>query len=196
MLLGKFFKSCFVVVSRRGLLFALVNLFYFGSVFVGAFLAHPRTPALHEEVLEVPQIFPLEAGLFVMVLNIFLFNFFVSGFSMVTLSGLVFFPLSLVVLVLRAGFWGWLLGQLSTPQFLLAFPTLVLEGEGYVFASVAGVVLGLSWLKTDWLYGNEDLSRWEAFKMACRECIRLYVFVALFLFMAAIVEAVTITWLT
>ena len=194
MLLGKFFKSCFSLISRRILLFVLMNTLYFGFVIVGAFLAQFQSLPFYEWSLG-EGIFVGEWSSPVMILVIFLSNLVVSAFFLVTLTGLVFFGVSVVVLLVRALLWGALLNQLLTPQFLLAFPTLVLEGEGYVFASLAGVTLGLSWLKPGWAYGGEGFSRWEASKMAWKDCMRLYVLVVLFLFLGAVVEVVTIAWL-
>jgi len=105
---------------------------------------------------------------------------------------MVFFLFPMVVMVWRAWFWGSLLSQLSTFSFLTVLPTLILEGEGFVFASVTGIILGLSWLKPTVVFGSEGFSRVEAFKEAWRETVRLYVVVALLLFIAALVEAVTI----
>jgi len=88
--------------------------------------------------------------------------------------------------------WGVLLNGLLTSQFLAAFPTLILEGEGYVLAALAGVNLGLSLLKPEWAYKGEGLSRLEAVKRALKDCAYTYVLVAIFLFVAAVVETVTI----
>ena len=192
--LGKFFKSCFSLISRRSLLFVVMNTLFFGFIIVGAFLAQFQSFPSYEWTLS-EGVFVGEWGLPVMILAIFLFNLVVSAFSLVTLTGLVFFALPVVVLSVRAVIWGALLNQLSTPQFFLAFPTLVLEGEGYVLASLAGVILGLSWLRPDWAYGGEGSSRLEAFKMAWKDCMRLCVLVMLLLFLGAVVEAVTIAWL-
>jgi hypothetical protein len=192
--LGKFFKSCFSLISRRSLLFVVMNTLYFSSITVGAFLAQFQSfPSYEWDLSE--RMFSEEWGLPVMISVIFLSNLVVSALSLVTLTGLAFFALPVVVLSVRAIFWGALLNQLSTPRFFLAFPTLVLEGEGYILASLAGVILGLSWLKPGWAYGGEGFSRLEAFKMAWKDCMRLYVLVMLLLFLGAVVEAVTIAWL-
>ena len=193
MLLGRFFKSCLYLISRRISLLVLMNTFYFGFVIVGAFLAQFQSLPFYDWPLS-EGVFVQELFLPVMVLSIFLFNLVVSGFFLVTLTGVVFFGLSVAVLLVRGVLWGALLNQLPTPQFLLAFPTLVLEGEGYVLASLAGVILGLSWLKPSWAYGGEEFSRWETFKTAWKDCMRLYVLVVLFLFLGAAVEVATIAW--
>jgi len=185
-------KSCVEVLSRRGKLFAAMNILYFCSIFIAVLSAQFLfQPMLYETAfVEVPEVlvgvdWPL------MLVGIFLFNLALSGFLVVTLPGLVFFPLSAVTLAYRASLWGLLLSQLPSPLFLAVLPTLILEGEAYVFACVSGVVLGLSWIKPEWAY-EKGLSRSEALKRALGECGRLYIVVAIVLLVAAIVETATI----
>jgi hypothetical protein len=168
-----------------------MNSLYFGFIAVGAFLEQWGLLRVYE--WHVGEVGFVEGTVTPwVVVNIFVFNLFVSGFLVTTASGLAFFVFPVGVLVLRALMWGVFLNQLPTPRFLAAFPTLILEGEGYVLAAVCGVNLGLSWLKPDWAFGGAGLSRAEAFREALGECVRLYALVAVLLFAAAIVEAVTI----
>jgi hypothetical protein len=195
MLLGKFFKSCFCSISRRSFLFATTNAIYFGCIFAAAVLGQ----FLYEQLPYLGELGGVDEFFFgfdwpLIILSIFLFNLVLSSFVFVTLPGLVFFPLSVVALVVRAVFWGIMLNQLPTPLFLAVFPTLILEGEAYVFAGVAGVDLGLSWLKPILAYKDENLSRSDAFKKALKECLRVYVLVAMFLLVAAIVETYSIAY--
>lgn len=179
--------------SRRGRFFAVLNVLFFNSIFLfvllSEFLCLPSPyKGAPVGVLE----FFLGLDWPWMILTIFLFNLVLSGFVFLTLSGLVFFPLSAIVLVIRGALWGIMLNEMSTGGFLLVLPTFILEGEGYVVASVAGTLLGLSWLKPDWIYGGENLSRREALKMALKEVTHMYFFVAVFLLVAAVIETVTI----
>lgn len=190
-------RFCVDVLSKRGKLFKVVNVVYFWSIFVVALLARFLFQPMPYEsgFLEVPEIsigfdWPLA------IVGIFLFNLVLSGFFVVTLPGLAFFPLSAAALVYRAFLWGVILSQLPTPLFLAVLPTLVLEGEGYVLASVGGMILGMSWLKPVWSYKGEQLSRLEALKRAFKECACVYILVVMLLLVAAIVETVTITLLT
>jgi hypothetical protein len=127
-----------------------------------------------------------------LIFSTFVNNLFLSAFIFVTLPGFIFFPLSSVVLVYRGYVWGCLLAYLPTRLLLMALPTVVLEGLGYCFAATAGTVAGLSWIKPKWVYGGEQLRRAEAFKKALREFLAIYIFVAIFLFFAAVVEAATL----
>lgn len=191
-----FVKSCVTSLSRRSLFFAVMNGVYFGCILVGALLGQLLyvTPTYGSELVEVHEFF-LGLDWPLMILAIFLFNLVLSSFLFVTLPGLAFFPLSAVIVAIRAALWGFLLTEVPTPQFLAAFPTLVLEGEGYVLTSVAGVDLGLSWLKPRWVYKGEGLSRLESFRRALKDCLRIYVLVATFLLAAAVVEVATISFL-
>ena len=188
----RFLRSCLSVILKRDSILVVMNVFYFGSIVVGAFLAYESSfPFYREPVVESGTIYELGDSVWLGV-NIFVSNLFLSAFFFTTLTGLVFFGLPLGFLFLRAMLWGTMLDQLSTSQFLVALPTLVLEGEAYVFASLCGIVLGLSWLKPTWVFEGESLSRWNSLKMALKECLHVYVFAALLLFVAAVVEVATL----
>lgn len=194
MLAVNFLKSCFAVLSKRGLVFAVMNAFYFCSIFVAALFVQFRFPPPYEGTpVEVPE-FLVGVDWPIMVVGICLFNLALSSFLVVTLPGLVFFPFSAAALLYRGFLWGVLLSQLPTSWFLATLPTVVLEGEGYVMASIAGVTLGLSWLKPDWMFKGEGLCRVEALRKALRECVRIYTVVAMVLLAAAIVETATIMY--
>jgi uncharacterized membrane protein SpoIIM required for sporulation len=82
-------------------------------------------------------------------------------------------------------------------MFLAALPTLILEGEAYVLAALAGVNIGLSWLTPNWVYKQEkeSLSRSEALRRAFRQSAYVYVFVVILLLAAAIVETLTLVFI-
>lgn len=108
------------------------------------------------------------------------------------MPGFAFFPLSSAFLAYRALIWGFLLSRQPTWLLLIAMPTVILEGLGYCFAASAGTIVGLSWIKPKWVYGAETLNRIEAFKRALKECLTNYFFVTIFLFLAAIIELITL----
>ena len=126
---------------------------------------------------------------------IFVFNLVLSGFAFVTLTGLVFFVLSPVLLCVRGLLWGVLFAVSPSSRFLVMLPTIILEGEGYVFAGLAGVILGLSWLKPAWAYGGESLSRSQALKKALKDCVYIYVLVVSLLLAAALVETLVLVYI-
>jgi hypothetical protein len=182
----------FLTASVRWKFLTLLNLSFFGCVFITALSAGLLFPCpLYSGARPTTEIFPRDA--FLMILGIFFSNLVLSAFIFVTLPGIVFFPLSIILLLFRAVLWG--LEQYFSPTwlFLVSLPTLVLEGEAYVFAAEAGIIAGVSWIKPRWIYPNEDVSRIESFKRASKECLRLYILVAVFLFLAAVVEMVTIS---
>lgn len=182
------------ILRARSWLLVLLNLLFFGGVLFFAVVSLFWAEFYPFKMLDgVSESFSLDAGFLALyIANIFASNFFMSGLLMLTLSGFVFFLFPVGFLVLRAWVWGFLLNQLSTRSFLLVIPTLILEGEGYVMAALAGIVLGLSWLKPSWIYGGKVASRREALRLAARECMLLYVVVVILLLLAAVVEAVTI----
>lgn len=184
------FRKCVSVVSGKRLFLVILNWLFFGVMLVAPFLAQSEYARLYERPMGV---FSVERdNLPLMFLNIFFSNIILSGFVVLTLSGFVFFVLPVGFIFWRAWLWGVLLNELLTWQFLAAFPTLILEGEGYVLAALAGVNLGLSWLKPEWAYKEEGLSRVEAVKRALKDCVYIYVLVAIFLFVASVVEIATI----
>jgi hypothetical protein len=189
-----FLRKCLDAVSGRvGLLVAL-NWLFFGCLVLGAVLKEFGIVGVFRWPVGA-DVFSSEAGDVVsLLIGIFFLNLVFSCFLLVTLTGAAFFGLPLFFLCFRAFLWGVLLNDLSTPAFLFALPTLILEGEGYVFGGLAGVNLGLSWLKPTWVY-KKELSRFEAVKQAFRDCVHIYFFVALLLLAAAIVEMMTLVFL-
>jgi len=165
-----------------------MNLLFFGSVFITSLvLGFFFPPQLYEGL---PGRF--SGNLVLDVLSIFVFNLIVSSFMFVAMPGVVLFPLSAALLVFRAFIWGALIYQLPNWVFLIVLPTLIFEGEGYVFAAIAGTLVGISWVKPEWVYPDEGLSRNVSLRKALRECAGFYVLVAAMLFVAAVVEAATL----
>lgn len=190
-----FLRSCFHAVSRNYLVFVIYNWLLFSAIIAGALLLQSESWFVRLPVSGDSLILGTDSVV-LMAVGIFLFNLALSGFLLITLPGLAFFALPAVFLFYRALLWGILLNQLFTPQFLIALPTLILEGEGYVLAAICGTNLGLSWFRPDWIYRNRGFSRLKALETTSRECVRLYFFVVIFLIVAAVVEAVTIVSFT
>lgn len=188
----RFLRDCLSAVTRRALLLVTLNWLFFGSLVAGAFAA--EAGFVRFSVWPVgAEVFSLEVENAVLLLiSIFLFNLILSGFVLLTLTGIGLFVLPFGFLLLRAFLWGMMIDGLSTPIFLAALPTIVLEGEGYVLAALAGIVLGLSWLKPKWVYPREELSRLEAIRRSLRDCARTYVWVSVVLLLGATVETLTL----
>lgn len=188
--------SCWAVVSARGRLLVYMNVLFFGGVFVAALVADLFfPPRLYSDLnLAVPD-FLSGVDWPLLILGIFVFNLVFAAFVFVTLSGFVFFPLSVVALLFRAFLWGLLVQPLPNWLFFASLPTFILEGEAYAFAATAGLIVGLAWLKPKRLYCDEVLSKVEAFRRAFKECLWLYFVVVVLLFVGACVETVTILFL-
>ena len=188
-----FVKSCVEVISERGKFLAFFNVVYFCSFAVAVLLAQLLfpPPVYSEKPLSSFWV-PFGGEWFMMIIGIFAFNLFFNAFAVVTLFGMLFFPLSAAFLVYRAVVWGLLFFPLPLWVWLAVLPTLVFEGEAYVFAAEAGTMIGLAYVKPNWLFKGRELSRGEAFKTAFKEAGQLYTVVVLLLLVAAIVETATI----
>jgi hypothetical protein len=190
-LLG-FLDSVINVLSKRAKLVAIFNVAYFCSIFIVVLIAQflfPPPVYLDEPLAESLGFFGNDW--FTIFVVIFVFNLIVSAFVVVTLPGMLFFPLSVAFLVLRAVLWGLLVYSLPSWFFLVVLPTVAVEGEAYVVAAVIGTVIGLSWVRPDWMFKDEKLSRLGALKVTLREGMHLYAVVVLLLLAAAIIETVT-----
>lgn len=179
--------------STRGKLLAIMNAAFLFCVFAVVLVSEFLLPSLPYEDLNPPFPEIINAGSPLMLLEIFAFNLVLSAFVFVTLPGFVFFPLSTGFLLYRAFIWGVLLHYQPTWLFLIAMPTLILEGEAYVFAAVAGTVVGGSWLKPKWFTNRSDVKRVESLKKGLKECLVIYFFVAVLLFVAATVEVMILS---
>lgn len=180
-------------LSIRLRLLLIMSSFFFAGVFLSVLVSEWLCP--YPLYFGSPSPFPPDSiggNLPLLIFSIFFSNMVLSSFIFVTLPGFAFFPLSSAVLAYRAYIWGFSLSRLPTRLLLIAMPTIILEGLGYCFAASAGTIVGLSWIKPKWVYGNEAHNRVEAGKRALRECLTIYFYVAIFLFLAAIVEAATL----
>jgi hypothetical protein len=177
-------------IFRWKLLSALNAVFF--SVALGGSLAAGLVfaPSVYygQPVYVVPEF--LYGSVPLMFLFIFCFNLAISAFAVITLPGFLFFPLSTALLTLRAVLWGLILCPLPPGLFLVALPTMVLEGEAYVLAAAVGTTVEYSWLTQ-----SKDLPRSKAFRDAFRRDMGAYVFVILLLLTAATVESATIALL-
>ena len=187
-------EPCVAALLKRGMFLAVLNVLFFSLVLAGAFVAR-WTDVVFYDLSSSRSVLDVGANPLLLAVGIFLFNLVMSGFLLTTFSGLVFFGVPLLVLVWRALSWGALTAQLPSPQFFVALPTFVLEGEAYVIAAVAGVLLGLSWLKPAWVARGQKMTRLGALRAALAECVRFYFWVVLLLIIGAVVEAVTLVYL-
>jgi hypothetical protein len=175
-------------VSSNWRLLSIFNVVFFSVALgagLGAGLLFPVQFYSGQRVYILPQF--LYGSLPLMFLFLFCFNLAIGAFAIVTLPGFLFFPLSGGLLIFRAVLWGLMLYPLPAGFFLSALPTLVLEGEAYVFAAAVGTTVGYSWIRRP-----KGASRWEAFVDACGRDTVAYVFVVLLLLAAALVESETI----
>lgn len=175
------------------MLLALMNVLFFGSILVVvAFFERTLPPPL---VLNVRSPFLeklFNGDPFVSAFAILIFDLFFSAFVFVMLLSVAFFPLSIGFLLFRAFIWGSLLYSQPTWTLLVAIPTVILQGEAYALTAFAGSLVGLSWIKPEWVYRGKGLSRHEAFNKSLEEYWMFYVFAIIFMVAGAIAETVAL----
>jgi hypothetical protein len=180
----------------RWKVYAAFNVLFFSCIFITLILSSLflESPLYSGWRPNVPESL-LNGSWLLMLLGIFIFNLAFSSLVFVTLPGFLFFPLSAGLLMYRGFLWGLLLYVSPLNVFVVALPTVLLEGEAYVFAAVAGTVVGVSWLKPAWVFRHSGFRRSEALKKALKESLAIYFPLVLLLFSAAIVETAAILFL-
>jgi len=124
----------------------------------------------------------------------FMVNFLYGTMLWIALPGTVLFALAPTLAFLRAFGWGGLFAPTTSvlaSALAWSLPTMILEGLGYILAVIPSTYLGLSWLSPKTVFRGEALTRKEAFKRELVESARAYVWVALVLLIAAVVEVTT-----
>jgi len=193
------------ILRRERTKLVLVNVLFFGGVVLGGLIGI-MNPSVQETMIayiaEQAKTSPLfseglKAYLRKDVLMAFVFTLLVNltlgAFVSVTLPGLLVAP-SLGILGYRALQLGIVYSPTTLRLFqvmLYALPVLLIEGEGYVLASLVGINLGLAWLKPNWLY-REATSRKQAFIRALKESWKVYTWIAIVLLVSAIVEVIIV----
>lgn len=176
---------------------------YFGLVVIGAIIGilYPDY-ALEVKRIIGEQFVSSTPGLFqaigagkilTVIAMIFLINSILASFLSITVLNVI--GLGTIIFIYRPLLWGLIyapVNQESTMLLLAVIPTLLLEGTAYVLAFTSSLDLPLALIKPGRL---EEESRWKAFKKAVVYNLKSYVLVLIVLFIAAIVETVTIAFL-
>ncbi|OEC87353.1 MULTISPECIES: stage II sporulation protein M [Methanobacterium] len=124
------------------------------------------------------------------ILTIFVFNSILGSFLAITLLNLI--GIGTLVFIYRPIMWGLIYAPTSSGAAMLliaVIPTLILEGVAYIIAFAASLDFVLAIAKPKAL-GEE--SRFKAWKKAWAYNLKSYVLVLIMLFVAAVVESVTI----
>lgn len=180
------------MLSRRYALLLGLNFAFFSCAFITALVAD-SFPGF--SWVDVSSLFAGrgEMGFFVTLASILAFNLVWVSFALITVPGLLFFPLSTVLLIYRAFLWGLLLHFQPTYFYPTILPLFCLEGEAYVLAAASGTLVGASWLNPKLLYRSEQLPRWKAMKKAFKEFFAFYMCTGVMLFFAAVLESYILT---
>lgn len=183
-----FLGSCKAFLLSEWRLISYLNVLFYGVVFGSALLAgFLLAPPLvsGQPPLVLPE-YVVGNGI-LLFLFIFVSNLGFSAFAVVTLPGLVFFPLSAVALAYRGVLWGLLFFSLSLKSFVVLLPVAVLEGEAYVIAAATGMIAGFSWVRP-----SESMSRTQSLRGTLKRGLWAYVLVVLLLLIAAVVETMIV----
>ncbi|MGB9978168.1 stage II sporulation protein M [Methanobacterium sp.] len=124
------------------------------------------------------------------IVTIFAFNSILGSFLVITLPNLI--GLGTLVFIYRPLMWGLIYAPTSPQATMLlvaVIPTLILEGVAYVIAFAASIDFVLA-IANPKALGEE--SRVKAWKKAWVYNLKSYVLVLIMLFVAAVVEAVTL----
>jgi hypothetical protein len=167
----------------------IVNCIFFCSILVGSIIPL-FTSVGHAYLPDSMLDSTVNANRISSFFNILVSNLLLSAFLLLTVTGSVFLPASMALLVYRGLVWGSYLYYLSIDSFLLSIPTIILEGEAYILACISGMVLFLAWLKPTLLYDNSN--RGTALFLSARECLKLYFVIIILLTLSAVVESFTL----
>ncbi|HID90569.1 TPA: hypothetical protein EYP44_01250 [Candidatus Bathyarchaeota archaeon] len=189
---------------RRSRYLSAVGIAYYGLIILMALVtanieggAAIKQAIMEEAFRGIREMFPglLEAYMAdppLAVAYTFSVNFLLGAVVTITVPGLLLFFLAPAMALLRAALWGVILSPASLLA-ALAVPTLMLEGLGYVLAAVPSAYLGLSWLCPERAFPGLDLSRLEALRREAPDAAKAYLWVAIVLLIAAMVEVGTVT---
>lgn len=201
MRLGELFQESMRAAKRRRnliIFFALVHVVFlaFGQWMVAQ--GYPAALELRAEQLkniqELIYLKPLTGALAdnlpLKILYTFGFNLVFGAFVSTTVMGLLFF-FPYLVAVWRSFIIGVLVADIDTTPVMavIFYGTFILEFGAYCISSAVGTDIGLSIM---WPGRKGKTSRSEAFREAARDGLKLYLLVAIILFISAIWE---ITWL-
>lgn len=185
-------------------LFLATNAFYFGLVIVGVLiaLASPGTQAIMVKAIlqgaTSGQMAPVtqaysSGSVLRAAATTFRFNFVSGTLLYITIPSLVLPPVALLTGGFRALIWGIALvlpyGSMTMAKLLPHYPTLLLEGEGYVVAIFGSMrqIMALLWPGR---FGRQ--SRTNAYLAAIVDNLKLLPVVAAILAVSALYEALEV----
>lgn len=194
-------RSVWALVREYRRAYLILNLAYYGLM-VAAMVYVAFDPALQKTLLdEVGKAFgtgPLEVlvgaysggQVLPAVFLTFVVNLVLGSLLYITLPSLLVPFSGLLVGVYRALLWGLLFSPTAVlgAGMLFHWPTIILEGQAYILAMLAAYVQGMAFLRPKSVGAKtRGQGYWEGVKRSAR----IYMFVAITLFVAAIYEAVS-----
>ena len=201
----KLLRSSLAMVGEYRRAYLLLNIAYYGLM-VAAMAYAALHPALQRSLLdamgEAVGTGPMQTvggaylggHLLLAVVLTFAVNLVGGSFAYTTLPSLIVPFSGLLLGVFRALLWGLMFSPsaLMGGGFYLLLPTIILEGQGYVLAMLAAFVQGMAFLRPESLGAKTHRQGyWQGIKQSAR----IYLLVAITLFAAAVVEAVSVIFI-
>lgn len=131
------------------------------------------------------QVYFVERNIPLAAILTFVINLVIGSAAMLSLPSFIIPFVGIPILMTRFAFWGIVAGPEKILQFVPC-GTILLEGQGYVLASLAIYLQGSRFLRPKH-YGFRSMT--EAYKAGFKLTVRLYVLIAIILFIAAIFES-------
>ena len=195
-------QSSWTVLKEHRRAYLVLNLVYYGLM-VAAMVYVAFDPALQRTLLdEVGKAFgtgPLEVlvaaytgGQVLLAAALtFAVNLVLGSLLYITLPSLIIPFSGLLVGVYRALLWGLLFSPTAVlgAGIVFLWPTIILEGQAYVLAMLAAYVQGVAFLRPRTVGAK---TRRQGYWEGVKRSVRIYLLVAITLFVAAIYEAVSV----
>lgn len=198
-------RSAWALVKEYRRAYLILNLVYYGLI-VAAMVYVAFDPALQKTMWdEVGEAFgtgPMRGvidaysgGQVLLAAALtFAVNLVLGSFVFITVPSLIIPFSGLLVGVYRALLWGLLFSPTAVlgAGILFHWPTIILEGQAYILAMLAAYVQGMAFLRPKTV-GVQ--TRRQGYWIGVKRSVRIYLLVAITLFVAAVYEAVSVIFI-
>ncbi|HSK83657.1 MAG TPA: hypothetical protein VK902_09710 [Rubrobacter sp.] len=198
-------RSAWSLVKEYRRAYLILNLIYYGLI-AGGMVYVAFDPALQKTMWdEVGEAFgtgPMRGVIdayssgqvLVAAVLTFAVNLIVGSFVFITVPSLIIPFSGLLIGVYRALLWGLLFSPSAAVGAGLVFhlPTIILEGQAYVLAMLAAYVQGMAFVRPR---SAGAKTRREGYREGVKRSVRIYLLVAIVLFVAAVYEAVSVIFI-
>lgn len=192
------FSRSLQIIRNNLRIYLVLNLFFYGLLVICVVYVshHPELARIWQHnakagvqtgwLAPIYQVYAVQRNIPLAALLTFVINLVVGSALMLSFPSFVIPFSGVLVLMVRFASWGLLFGPEKILRFA-AFGTLVLEGQGYILASLAIVLQGSRVLRLK-RYGFASLK--DAYDAGFKLTAQLYVLVAIVLLVAALFESI------